>query len=93
MPKTFCLWCGFAHASSDMETCDTNVEKARTLAGKRAEKLSTKPPSRDSSPEESVCQSLSGMTLEERQVMAEISAIKLENRVAELEVERDRLLL
>ena len=78
-----------------METCDKNMEKACTRAGKRAEKLSAKPHSRDSSPEESICQSLSGMTLEERerQLMVEITAIKLENRVVELEAERDRLLL
>ena len=84
MPELFCLRCGFAHVPSDMETCDKNVEKARTHVGERAEKLSTKPPSRDSSQEESICQPLSGMTLEdmERQVMAEINAIKLENRRA-----------
>ena len=78
-----------------MEICDTNIEKTRAHTGKRAEKLLTKPPSRDSSPEESICQSLSGMTLEdrERQVMAEINAIKLENRIAELQAEWVRLLL
>ena len=95
MPKTFCLHCGFAHVPSDMETCDKNVEKARTCAWKRTEKLLAKPPSRDSLLEESICQFLSGMMLEDRkrQVMAEINAIKLENRVAEIEAERDRLLL
>ena len=48
--------------------------------------------SRDSSPEESLCQRVSGMTLEEgeRQVIDYIAAIKLENCVAELELERKR---
>ena len=90
----FCLRCGYSHDSTNMEACEKPIEKIRTRAGKKAEKLSVKPPSRDSSPEESICQSLSGMTLEERerQVLADIAAIKLENRVAELEAERERLL-
>ena len=61
----FCLQCGYSHDSTHMEACEKNTDKIRTRAGKRAEKLSVKPPSRDTLPEESLCQSLSGMTLEE----------------------------
>ena len=77
-----------------MEACDKNIDKVATRASKKANKPVTKPASRDSSPEESICRGLSNMTLEERerQVLTDIAAIKLENRVAELELERERLL-
>ena len=86
----YSVW--FAHASGNMEACDTNMDKTR--GSKKANKLPVKPPSPDSSPEEFICQSLSGLSLEERerQVVAEIATIKLENRTAELESEHERML-
>ena len=89
MPK-FCIKCRFLHSTGDMEACDKNIDKVATRASKKVNKPATKPASRDPSPEESICQGLFNMTLEERerQVLVDIAAIKLENRVVELKLER-----
>ena len=88
--SNICLTC--AHSLNDMETCDKNMDKMSTRSGRKTGKRTVKIPSRESSPEESLSHSLSSITLEERErhVLAEIEAIELENRVAELEAERDR---
>ena len=85
----FCVKCGFAHMYAYMEACEKNTANVSTLTGKKACKSVAKALSKDSSPRESVFQSLSSLSLEEwaKQVLTDIATIKLENRVAELEAE------
>ena len=72
-----------------MEDCVTNAGKR----GRKNTHAATKAASRETSPEDSLTVSISGLSLEERerQAMEDIVHIKLEQRVMDLEAKRDRL--